>query len=372
MTGREEFFNLIKEGREGKNIGLSIGSPKLEIYMDGFLPGTSYLIGGASGTGKSTYMLWSMVYQPLIHYLNGECSQLDPHWLMFNLEMTRPQVYAKLVSMYIFDNFGIELKFKKIFSRGKDCILSDDEFYIIKQCSAFIDELDKRIINYEGILTEEVYVREVTKTLKKFGKWEDEQFIPNNPNQVLGIIIDHCSLIKAANGRTKKDEMDAISRDSVRFRNVCKIVSPIHVAQFNRNSGSDERLKQSMQDPSQNDFKDSGSLYDDGQVVMALFSPHKYKLNNYKKYNIKVLEQKFIGVFLLKSRFGTSDILVPMGFYGDCSHFAELPKPEEIYDYEKYLSPNYLLEDDNSTVVEQKLDNVIESDYKVNDFNFIL
>lgn len=105
---------------------------------------------------------------------------------------------------------------------------------------------------------------------------------------------------------------------------------------------------------------------------MALFSPHKYKLNNYKKYNIKVLEQKFIGVFLLKSRFGTSDILVPMGFYGDCSHFAELPKPEEIYDYEKYLSPNYLLEDDNSTVVEQKLDNVIESDYKVNDFNFIL
>lgn len=87
MTGREEFFNLIKEGREGKNIGLSIGSPKLELYMDGFLPGTSYLIGGASGTGKSTYMLWSMVYQPLIHYLKGECQELDPHWLMFNLEI---------------------------------------------------------------------------------------------------------------------------------------------------------------------------------------------------------------------------------------------------------------------------------------------
>lgn len=368
MTGKEEFFNLVKEGREGKNIGLSIGSPKLELYMDGFLPGTSYLIGGASGTGKSTYYLWALVYQPLIHFLAGECQELDPYWLMFNLEMTRPQVYAKLVSMYIFDNFGIELKFKKIFSRGKDCILSNEEFEILQQCSDFIDELDKRIISYEGILTEEVYIREVTKTLKMFGKWEGDKFIPNNPNQVLGICIDHCSLIKATNGRTKKDEMDAISRDSVRFRNICKIVSPIHIAQFNRSSGSDERLKQNMQDPSQQDFKDSGALYDDSQVVFALFSPNKYKLNNYRKYNIKVLEQIFIGVFLLKSRFGTSDILAPMGFYGDCSHYIELPKPDEIYDYETYLSPNFILKDSS----EYNLDDVKELDDKTNDFKYVL
>lgn len=105
---------------------------------------------------------------------------------------------------------------------------------------------------------------------------------------------------------------------------------------------------------------------------MAVFSPHKYKLNTYKKYNIKILEQKFIGVFLLKSRFGTSDILVPMGFYGDCSHYAELPKPDEIYNYDKYLSPNFLLKDDCSTIVENELDNTNRLDYKENDFNFVL
>ena len=360
MSGKEEFFQLVQEGRLGNNIGLSIGSSKLEIYMDGFLPGTSYLIGGASGTGKSTYMLWSMVYQPLIHYLNGECPELDPHWLMFNLEMTRSQVYAKLVSMYIFDNFGVELKFKRIFSRGKDCILTDDEFELLEQCSDFLDELDKRITNFEGVLTEATYVKVVMDELENYGTWEDNIFIPNNPKQVLGVVIDHCSLIKATNGKSKKEEMDAISRASVRFRNVCKIVSPIHVAQFNRGSGSDERLKQNMQDPTQNDFKDSGSLYDDSQIVFALFSPHKHKLASYKKYNIKALEQCFIGIFLLKSRFGTSDILVPMNFFGDCSHYVELPKPDEIYDYNKYTSANYLL--DKSTPIEDVKCN--------NNFNF--
>ena len=365
-SGKNEFYELIEEGRLGHNIGLSIGSAKLETYMDGLLPGTSYLIGAASGAGKSTYMLWALIYQPLIHYLKGEQQERDPYWIIFNLEMTRAQIYAKLVSMYIFDNFGEQLKFKEIFSRGKDCILSDEHLNLLKQCDSFLDELDKRIYCYEGILTEEIYIAQVKKEIARFGKFEGSEFIPNNPNQVIGVVIDHCSLIK---GRTKKEEMDAISRDSVIFRNTTKIISPIHVAQFNRSSGSDERLKQSMQDPNQNDFKDSGSLYEDSQVVFALFSPHKYKLATYRKYNIKVLEQNFIAIFLLKSRFGTSDICVPFGFYGDCSHYIELPKPDEIFDYEKYTNPNYLL------IKDKEIDKVVDNNDILdtnNTYNFIL
>ena len=107
----------------------------------------------------------------------------------------------------------------------------------------------------------------------------------------------------------------------------------------------DERLKQGMQDPSPNDFKDSGSLYEDSQIVLAVHSPHKFKLTTYRKYNIKELEQIFIGLFLLKSRFGTSDIMIPVGFYGDSSHYIELPRPDQIADYEKYKSINWIKED---------------------------
>lgn len=52
ISGKEELFQLIEEGRQGNNIGLTIGSPKLELYMDGLLPGTSYLIGAQSGLGN--------------------------------------------------------------------------------------------------------------------------------------------------------------------------------------------------------------------------------------------------------------------------------------------------------------------------------
>ncbi len=138
--------------------------------------------------------------------------------------------------------------------------------------------------------------------------------------------------------------MDAVSRASVIIRNTTKIVSPIHVAQFNRSSGSDERLKQGMQDPSYNDYKDTNSLVEDSQVILAIHCPHKLKMSTYKKYNIKDLEQCFIAIFLLKSRFGTSDIWIPFGFYGDSSTYAELPRYDEIYDYDKYKDPYWTLD----------------------------
>ena len=55
-----------------------------------------------------------------------------------------------------------------------------------------------------------------------------------------------------------------------------------------------------------------------------------------------------------------------MNFLGDCSHYVELPKPDEIYDYERYTSADYLLEND---IVEKELDKIDSSN---SDFNFVL
>lgn len=51
---KSKLLELIEKGRSGGNIGLTIGLPKLEGYMDPFLPGTSYLIFARSGIGNIT------------------------------------------------------------------------------------------------------------------------------------------------------------------------------------------------------------------------------------------------------------------------------------------------------------------------------
>lgn len=346
MGYKNQFYELIDKGREGKNIGLSIGLPKLSSYCDGYVQGTSFLLGAGSGVGKTTFALFTFIYKPLMNFLNDpDMQSRDPYWIFFALEMTPEQIYAKLVSMYIFEKYGVQLTYKEIFSRGKDTKITDENYQLLKDSEEFLDILDERIIFHDGTLNSDKYKNNVINDLKRFGEFKDEDYFPNNPDQIIGIVVDHFSLIRASQGRSKKEEMDLTSSYSVQLRNKCRIVSPINIMQFNRDSGNQERLKQRLQDPTSSDFKDSGAIYEDSQIVLALFSPIKYKLSSYRKYNIKELEQSYIACFLLKSRFGTSDIVVSLGFYGDCSTYKELPKSSDILDYTKYKEPYWDIED---------------------------
>ena len=341
MSGKDRLFNLIDKGRDGKNIGLSIGLPKLELYMDGLLPGVSYLIAAQSGVGKSTFSLYSFVYKPLMDYMAGQEVDRDPYFIMFNLEMTQEQIYAKLLSMYIYEHFGEQITFKELFSRGKDTRLSDERYELVKQCDEFLDILDKRLIFHETVLNSEKYKSCVIKDLQRFGTFNsDGEYIPDNSDQLIVVMIDHMSLCRASSGRSKKEEMDLISSYSVQLRNRCNI-SPIHIMQFNRNANNPERLKQDMQEPDSSDFKDSAAMYEDSQVVIALHSPIKFKRSSYRGYNIKELAHNFVACILLKSRFGTSDIAIGLAYYGDCSIFKELPRADQINDYERFKSPDW-------------------------------
>lgn len=262
---KSRLLELIDKGRQGGNIGLSIGLPKLESYMDAYLPGTSYMIFARSGTGKSTFMKYAFIYRPLMNWLTTEDpaqKARDPYWIFFNLEETQEQVEARLLSMYIYETFGEQIRFKEMFSRGRDCMLTDDHYELIKhpKCLEFVKLLGERISYHPGTFNSSKYESVVKEELSRFGKFSGDSYIPNNENQVVGIITDHLSLTRATGGRTKKEEMDLVSSQGVQFRNKCTIVSIINVMQNNRDAGNAERLKQGLQEPTESDVKDTGSV----------------------------------------------------------------------------------------------------------------
>ena len=101
--------------------------------------------------------------------------------------------------------------------------------------------------------------------------------------------------------------------------------------------------------------------------MIAIYNPFRDGLKTYHNYNIDLLRGYFRSIMVLKNRFGDCDVEVGCNFFGGINLFKELPHPDEIYDYQKYLNPNYLLKDsinkDNTT---EKLDN------KHSDLNFVL
>jgi hypothetical protein len=61
---------------------------------------------------------------------------------------------------------------------------------------------------------------------------------------------------------------------------------------------------------------------------------------------VKKLGNCFRIISVLKSRYGEADVEIGVNFFGRPNWWAELPMPNEIYDYSKYLTPDYILEKD--------------------------
>lgn len=353
----------IDRGRLGLNHGIGMGLPKLEGIIDGVCRETYTLILSNSGAGKTSFALYAYVYKPLMEHIDDD----DFKILYFSLEMNEVSLYIKLLSIYIFETYGIELSFKKILSREKEYVLSEEHYDIVKQALPWVNKISSKLEIYDKSVSANKVYAILKSRLEEMGKFSENEtrliYTPNNPNLIYNVVIDHIGLIRSQPGQLKQ-EIDLLSSYLVTLREKCGI-SPVVIQQANREQGNIERFKQGKSAFTINDAKDSGNTVQDCNVMIAIYNPNRDGLKTYKKYNIEQLGSNFRSIMVLKNRFGDCDAEVGVNFFGAINYFHELPKPDEIYDYERYNSPNYLLAD-YTPEMEQN------TDKSNSDFNFVL
>lgn len=332
--------DLIDRGRLGENHALSMGLPKLERFVDGIAQETYYLIAGGTGSGKTSFALYSNIYRPLMENIDNP----DFHIIYFSLEMTAEQLLGKILSIYVWETFGVELSFKELLSRAKDFTLSDLDYELVCKSLEMLDKIEEHIIIYDKPLNNERMCSFVIESLKKFGTFNGDSYTLYRPNHIILIVLDHIGLCRPSIGVTKKDEMDAMSSSLVSFRNKCK-VSPVVIMQVNRGSSNIERRKQGFQELQLDDLKGTGNPAEDANIVIALFYPFREKMTTYRGYDIKQIGENFRSAVVLKNRWGAADIAVGLGFYGKTGLFRELPVATKITNYEKFATPDWCLTD---------------------------
>lgn len=351
-------MHQITFGREGKNWGYSMGLPKLEEVIDGVTQSTYTLVFSPTGSGKTSLVIYSYIYKPLMEHLEDGNFKVT----YFSLEMSAEMLYAKLLSIYIFETYHIELSVKDLLSRRKGHKLSDENFKIVKECLPWLYKVENIVKIYDKSLSAEGLYSTLMKELEIEGTFEEldsrKIYTPKNENLVHLVIIDHLSLARRSNGRTLKEEMDLISSYLVTLRNMCKI-SPVVIMQANRSSTSMDRRKEGLNNLRIDDTKDTGAPAQDSEVIISIFNPHREKLTSYRGYDIRALQQNFRVITVLKNRYGEADVEVGCAFYGRTGYFAELPRPEEIYDYETYSNSDWLLnpKEDNIKIEDDKCTN---------------
>lgn len=345
----ESFIKQVEQGRTGCNQGFTMGLPKLESIIDGVTQANSTLVFSDSGSGKSSLILYAYVYKPLMEHLddgNYKCS-------FFALEMSAEMIMGKLLSMYIFEKYGVEISLKELLSRKRNYVLSDEYYQIVQDSMDWMKKVEEIVTIYDKACNAKTLYHDLMKELETTGKFIEtdkrKMYVANNPHLIHVVVIDHISLARPSDGHTLKEEIDLISAYLVTLRNMCKI-SPVIVMQANRNSQDMERRKQGLNNLRLSDTKDSSNVVQDVEIVLAIFNPFREKLASYNKYDVKTLGDKLRIVSVLKSRYGESNVEIGMNFFGRCGIWAELPLPDEIYDYQKYTDPGYLLKDEQEQV----------------------
>lgn len=194
MTITESLFKEIDLGREGRLQGYSMGLPKTESIMDGVTRRTMTVLASGTGQGKSSFILYSYVYRPLMEHLDDDNFYVS----YFSLEMPATVVFGKLLSTYIFEKYHKRLSITEILSRKKGYILNDENYELVKDCTDWLNKIESKIHVYDKSLNADKLYAILMQKLEQFGEFEETEnrkiYKPKNPDLLYEVVIDHVGL----------------------------------------------------------------------------------------------------------------------------------------------------------------------------------
>jgi len=262
MTPWEELRQEVQSGIEGKNSGIPMGFQRLNNHIS-IRKSTNYLIGGYTGSGKTSILDDAFVLNPMDWLITNKPEGVDLEIIYFSMERKRAFKLAKWICRKIFLDNNIIIPLNRMFGWvKKDLRLSNDEHDLFLLHEEYINALMDKIHIIQGPQNPtgiKIYIDDYARKNGKEEKIDDynKYYIPNNPHKITLIIKDHIGLQKkekrdGISYSNKKEIIDLGSEDSRRFRDYYGF-SCIDISQFNRDIANPLRIKNGDVEPSLED-----------------------------------------------------------------------------------------------------------------------
>lgn len=347
MTDFGQLLKQVEDGIEGKSKWIPIGYDKLGSHI-GIGQKIYTLIGGNSGTGKTGFTDCTYVLNPYKWYKeNKDNTDIKFKIIYRSMERSKSFKLGKWVCSKLYEDYRIMLDVPTIFGWGsKKNHIPQEVYEKIKGCRDYFEEMLDVVEIIDGSENPTGVRNHLIKYALENGKLiEKSEFVkeykPTNPNLITTVVIDHIGKLKNERGYSKKERIDKMSEYLGEVRDRYGL-SPIVVSQFNRNLSDSQRAKNKELTPDPDDFKDTGNLYEDCDVALALFNPYKLKEYEHMGYDIKKFVNnkgynRFRSITALKNTYGIDDFRVGFAFIGENGLFGELPKANEmeLKDYDR-------------------------------------
>lgn len=347
----------INDGMAGKNSGIPMGFQRLNSHVS-IRRAMYYLLGGYTGSGKTSLADDAFVLNPMDYILREKPSEIDMHIIYFSMERRENFKLAKWISRKIFLDTGRTIPVNRIFGWcKKEDRLTLDEHDLVSMYEEYIDALESKITIIQGPQNPTGLKKYVDDYAAKNGvldtttdKWRPV-YTPNNDKLLTLIITDTIGLTKGEKDYPKgKAAIDKSSEDKQRMRDLYGY-SILDISQFNRDIANPTRIKNGDVEPMLEDFKETGSTQENADVVFSLFDPMRYKVPDPSGYDLDKLRdtegsKKYRSLKILKNSYGTDDIRIGMALHPQIGLFKEMPRYDKITngDYDAIIDNSYFLQ----------------------------
>lgn len=355
--------NLKRRKEKLLNGGInSIPSPFIRFSDDfiGVEQGKYYVVTSTTKGAKTQFASFVFVFQTIL-YAYHHPEQLRIKIFYYPLEETPDDIMTRFMSFLLYNLSGGKIRIAPIdlLSTKNDRPVDDSILELLNtgEYAQIIDFFEEHVIfsastNPTGVFVEckeyaEGHGKVYTKKQKIKDEFTDEtreidafdHYEQDDPDEYRIIFFDHVSLTSTEKGViTLKQGIDKLSENLVKLRNRYRY-TPVVIQQQAFAGESLDAFKENKLRPTIANLADSKYPSRDANVVLGLFSPFKYELPEYQRYDITKLKDNVRFLEVLVNRGGSPGGLVALYFDGAVNYFNELPRPEErealkqIYDF---------------------------------------
>jgi hypothetical protein len=349
----EHLNEEVNKGLSGRNKGIPMGFDRLNRYI-GIRKSMYFLVGGLTGSGKTSFIDDAFVLNPYDWFISNQNTNGVKLKIIYrSMERSRTYKMAKWVSRKIFIDYGIIISINKLLGWTDKMTKDEHDLFLLQR--EYVEQMSDVITIIDGPENPVGIAKDLKNYALQHGKIEqlDEYnkiYIPEDPNTVTIVVIDHIGLLKTTKDlSTKKQVIDKMS-DELRYARDFYGYTPVVVSQFNRDISNPIRIKNGDVEPQLDDFKDSSTTQEDADVVLALFDPMRYKVDDPSGYKLEKLKDEygakyFRSLRIIKNSYGEDDIRIGLGFLGQVGMFKELNRMKDMTesDYESVVNKSWFL-----------------------------
>lgn len=223
-------------------------------------------------SGKTAIVDSQFLLEPYLYWWrNRDKLKIDPYWIYRSMERNRVYKIAKWLSYMLFVDHQILIDVPTIMGwPNRLRSLTNEEIEIIKSYREFFEEMEKRVIIYDGASNPTGVYKDAEKFMLSKGQFNqidkyNKVYVPDNPYLIVCHITDHIGKLKSENGLQDKGILDLHSEYMGQLRDQFGM-TVIDISQLNRNIENTYRAVNTDIDVQPQDFKGSSDTFENKQL----------------------------------------------------------------------------------------------------------